>query len=374
MLRPLSANLSGGKFNISRSKSELDWVVLRAQDTPAGNHYFRRSNGVPPYKLPPGAPKFSVTVPKTPIELAMARASSTPGPGAYKIKKPEIHGGTISKSEIPSDADVTAKRAEKIPGPARYADYFLRSSTEDIRGGRFSNAKPLTLLELVELRSAETPAPHDYQDHQHSTIVIPGGRISPSKNTRYTAKIMKLAKESPGPSKYADYLMRDMSEDIQGGRFSNAHPKTEIEWVQLRSQETPGPNHYKLEYKLPEGGSFSTAKPLSSLDQIINAKKDLPAPNSYNPKEIRVKRAAVISESNPKSEFDWIIYRAKKTPAPHDYSLGSSLNLKSGRKFSSAKPKSETDWIMHRSASIPAPDYYHPFRNGDPQDTSDGTF
>ena len=70
--------------------------------------------------------------------------------------------------------------------------------------------------------------------------------------------------------------------------------------MQLRSQETPGPNHYKLEYKLPEGGSFSTAKPLSSLDQIINAKKDLPAPNSYNPKEIRVKRAAVISESNPK--------------------------------------------------------------------------
>ena len=95
----------------------------------------------------------------------------------------------------------------------------------------------------------------------------------------------------------------------------------------------------------------------------------MPAPNSYNPKEIRVKRAAVISESNPKSEFDWIIYRAKKTPAPHDYSLGSSLNLKNGRKFSSAKPKSETDWIMHRSASIPAPDYYHPFRNGDPRGT-----
>ena len=44
----------------------------------------------------------------------MARASSTPGPGAYKIKNPEIHGGTISKSEIPSDADVIAKRAEKF--------------------------------------------------------------------------------------------------------------------------------------------------------------------------------------------------------------------------------------------------------------------
>ena len=56
-------------------------------------------------------------------------------------------------------------------------------------------------------------------------MVVQGGRISPSKNTRYTAKIMELAKESPGPSKYADYLMRDMSEKIQGGRFSNAHPK-----------------------------------------------------------------------------------------------------------------------------------------------------
>ena len=94
------------------------------------------------------------------------------------------------------------------------------------------------MLELVELRSAETPAPHDYQDHQDTAMVVPGGRISPSKNTRYTAKIIKLAKESPGPSKYADYLMRDMSEDIQGGRFSNAQPKTEIEGAVAISRNT----------------------------------------------------------------------------------------------------------------------------------------
>ena len=50
-------------------KTELDWVILRSKEIPAGNHYFRRSNGIPPYKLPPGAPKFSITVPKTPIEL-----------------------------------------------------------------------------------------------------------------------------------------------------------------------------------------------------------------------------------------------------------------------------------------------------------------
>ena len=53
-----------------------------------------------------------VTVPKTPIELEMERASKAPGPGAYKIKKLEIHGGVISKSEIPSDADLIAKRAK----------------------------------------------------------------------------------------------------------------------------------------------------------------------------------------------------------------------------------------------------------------------
>ena len=59
---------------------------------------------------------------------------------------------------------------------------------------------------------------------------------------------MRKAKESPGPPDYADYLMKDMSQDINGGRFSNANPKTEIEWVQLR--ETPGPNEYVLKYKL----------------------------------------------------------------------------------------------------------------------------
>ena len=58
LLRPMSAIVSGGKFNTSKSKSELDWVILRAQETPAGNHYFRRSNGVPPYKLPPEPQNF----------------------------------------------------------------------------------------------------------------------------------------------------------------------------------------------------------------------------------------------------------------------------------------------------------------------------
>ena len=37
VLRPLSANLGGN--SILRSKSELDWVVLRAQETPAGNTF-----------------------------------------------------------------------------------------------------------------------------------------------------------------------------------------------------------------------------------------------------------------------------------------------------------------------------------------------
>ena len=366
--KSLDEGIGGGKFNKSKSKTELDWVILRSKEIPAGNHYFRRSNGIPPYKLPPGAPKFSITVPKTPIELEMERASKTPGPGAYKIKKLEIHGGVISKSEIPSDADLIAKRAAKIPGPARYADYFLRSSTEDIGGGRFSNAKPLTHLELISLRAAETPAPHDY-DVNDPAMNIAGGKISVSKNLRFTEKIMRKAKESPGPPDYADYLMKDMSQDINGGRFSNANPKTEIEWVQLRAKETPGPNEYVLKYKLPNGGSFSTANPPSQLEQIITNSKKLPAPNAYNPKQVRSERAVIISEADPKGEFDWIIHRAKQTPAPHDYKLGSTMNLNGGVKFSDANPKSETEWIMHRSASLPAPDFYHPFKYGDPRGT-----
>ena len=52
----------GGKFNMSNPKSDIDWVIHRANETPSPSQY-----GAPKLKGPSGG-KFNLSKPKTEIE------------------------------------------------------------------------------------------------------------------------------------------------------------------------------------------------------------------------------------------------------------------------------------------------------------------
>ena len=282
--KPLDEDLKGGRFSTAFPLTPLDLVQIRAEEVPGPNKYFASCGGVPRYRIPPGAPKFSTTVEKTPMELLMKRSAETPGPGQYKLKEIEIHGGVISKSEIPTTADVIAKRAEKIPGPPRYADTFLKSSTESIGGGRFSTAKPKTNLEWVILRSKEIPGPAEYQSTKHRKLNVSGGTISTAKILTESQRIARKAGRLPGPNDYQKGT-KSLADEIKGGRFSTACPKGELELVALRSAEVPGPSRYKLPNELTQmpGGSFSTAFVPSTLSLLIEKSSKVPGPGKYTP-------------------------------------------------------------------------------------------
>jgi hypothetical protein len=65
----------GGKFNKSEPKSDIDWKILKARNSPSPGDYDLKSS-----KVSGGG--FSLAKPKTDIEWQIHKAQQSPGPGA----------------------------------------------------------------------------------------------------------------------------------------------------------------------------------------------------------------------------------------------------------------------------------------------------
>lgn len=108
----------GGRFSSSKPKSEIDWIILRAKQTPAPNQYAGVS-----YQWGKGGIKISDANPKSEVEWVIYRSKRTPGPNAYKQDLPPstgLSGGRFSTAFPKSYLDWTKYRAEQIPGPSEY--------------------------------------------------------------------------------------------------------------------------------------------------------------------------------------------------------------------------------------------------------------
>ena len=102
-------------------------------------------------------------------------------------------------------------------------------------GGRFSNARPKSDIEIKMLRAAETPGPNEY--------VLPsfgsgnrGVKISDANPKSEVDLIMLRSKETPGPSEYQPKAIGRK----KGLKISDAKPKSELDWIIHRSISTPG--------------------------------------------------------------------------------------------------------------------------------------
>eukprot|EP00941_MAST-03F_sp_MAST-3F-sp1_P002737 g2737.t1 len=112
-----ATQVTGGTWGKFVSKSELDRIILRANDTPAPNQY----------KLPDQATqvtggtwgKFSG---KSETELLIEAAKETPGPGAYTLpdQTTQVTGGKFGKFSGKSQLDMQILEAKETPAPNEY--------------------------------------------------------------------------------------------------------------------------------------------------------------------------------------------------------------------------------------------------------------
>lgn len=106
---------------------------------------------------------FNKSTPKTDIEWVMYRAKQTPGPGRYldesQMSGLNRAGGAWSKYKPKSDVEWAMDRASKMPGPGQYN---VKSAAPTFNT-TFGNFEPKTQLDFVILHANDVPAPGAHQ-------------------------------------------------------------------------------------------------------------------------------------------------------------------------------------------------------------------
>ena len=86
----------------------------------------------------------------------------------------------------------------------------------------------------------------------------------------------------PGPTDYNVPPPKGPS----GGTISKGHPKTQLDWIELRGKELPGPGQYGVGVSkgplLLSGGKFNESRPKSEFDWIVYRSSQLPGPGQYD--------------------------------------------------------------------------------------------
>lgn len=85
LLLPSTLDSRGGTFNLGKSKSDLEWTIHRANQTPAPGGSYEV-----PSTLDSRGQQFNLSKPKSDIEWIMYNAAQIPGPGQYELKSPKV--------------------------------------------------------------------------------------------------------------------------------------------------------------------------------------------------------------------------------------------------------------------------------------------
>ena len=201
-------------------------------------------------------------------------------------------------------------------------------------------------------RSRLAPGPASY--NLPTTLESGGGRFSNANPKSYIDWASYRAKQTPGPNEYG---FGDRRPTTSGGRFNTSKPKSELDWVVYHAQQVPGPCEYQLPLdrprKDPGGGKISEARPKELLDWVVYHSREIPAPNAYPPLPNPKINGGKFSNANPKSDLDWVIYRAKQTPSPNEYGDGGRPKTTGGR-FNMSNPKSQLDWVTYFGKRTPS--------------------
>ena len=110
-------------------------------------------------------------------------------------------------------------------------------------------------------------------------------------------------------------------------------------------------------------GGFSTANPMTQIDILEKRAAEVPGPGEYHiPGVGDCTSGQLFSTANPKSHIDWAVFEAKAKPGPGQYAVDKAFKAandsKGGGSFSTANPKSHIDWAVFEAKTKPGPGQY----------------
>jgi hypothetical protein len=210
-----------------RVRGEIDKARRRAEEGPGPGEY-----KLPEISLSGG--KFNESNPKSDIDWTIYRGQQLPAPNQYSIQEPLKAGGAFSMAYPKTDVDIKMKMAAQIPGPGQYQ---LGSTMDKLKGGHFNTAKSKTDLEIQIHRSKQMPGPGEYSLPAISPL--PGaGKMSNASKKKGNGPALAI---TPGPGHYPG--ANGISPLPQGGKISESWVKRgRMDWVHDAS--LPGPGAY----------------------------------------------------------------------------------------------------------------------------------
>eukprot|EP00614_Pseudopedinella_elastica_P022892 CAMPEP_0172614980 /NCGR_PEP_ID=MMETSP1068-20121228/55745_1 /TAXON_ID=35684 /ORGANISM="Pseudopedinella elastica, Strain CCMP716" /LENGTH=569 /DNA_ID=CAMNT_0013419959 /DNA_START=120 /DNA_END=1829 /DNA_ORIENTATION=- len=222
------------------AKSSVDWTIHLAKQSPGPGQY-----NIAQSERPPSGGKFNHSNPKSDVEVRMDRARAVPGPGQYKI--PGVGSGAggrkFSTAKPLSDVDVKIATAKTIPGPGQYGQLKIDTKGNAMlknTGAGFSTSMPLSDVDVMQMRAKQIPGPGQYK-LKGTSEQITGGTFSNAKPKSDLDWKIYEAGQKPGPGSY------NIPSSLQKGqRFSTANPKSDLDFKIIEATKKPGPGHYMI--------------------------------------------------------------------------------------------------------------------------------
>eukprot|EP00943_MAST-04B_sp_MAST-4B-sp1_P005665 g5665.t1 len=241
-INPFGTDIPGnGKINDAKPKDYLEQAIFNNKHAPGPGKYPMKQFG---RGIKGG--KLSTAMPKTDVEWKMYFASQTPAPHDYNIPYnlgKNFQGGKFSLDKRPSP--LKNKNIANEPGPSDYQNSHSLSynNKNSNKGAIISTANPPSSVDLLVRRSRRIPAPHDYYNkNQDFGQNIEGGKISKAKVPSEIAKQIRLASEIPGVGEY------DVRKYENTSTKTLDFGKTEDRWPDKNRfhhyQPNPGPGEY----------------------------------------------------------------------------------------------------------------------------------
>ena len=193
--------------------------------------------------------------------------SDLPGPGSHDLPsglQVADYCGRFSLAETPTAVDAAVLAGRDVPGPGQYN---LPSLGDLTPGGRFSNACPKSALDMALSEAAAMPGPDRYclPDRLQR---MPGGKLP--RGGRGDNAALQRAREMPGPADAAPSLRFGGGAALPGGKFSDAHPLSELDMSLREARRMPGPGRYSPGIPAKNRGSPQrTANGGDALDHAL---------------------------------------------------------------------------------------------------------
>ena len=194
--------------------------------------------------------------------------SDTPGPGSHDVPtglQVADYCGRFSLANPPTAVDAAVLATKGVPGPGQYN---LPSLGDLTPGGKFSNACPKSALDMALSEAAIMPGPGRYQ-LPDPLQRMPGGRLP--QGGRGDSAALQRARNMPGPADAAPSLRFGAGATVPGGKFSDAHPLSELDMSLREARRMPGPGRYSPGIPVKNRGSPQrTANDGDTLDHALS--------------------------------------------------------------------------------------------------------